>query len=137
MNYINLKLDKIKNMIININMNIKLPEICPFCGGKIQITELKCETCNAVVSGSFNLGSFSISDEHWEFIRLFIKVRGNLKKMGKILGLSYPTLRARLEEVREVLGFLPSEDEKDDVISELEMGLIDTNEALKKLEESN
>jgi len=118
-------------------MNIKLPEVCPFCGGKIQTTEFKCETCNAIVRGSFDLGSFLISDEHWEFIRLFIKVRGNLKKMGKILGLSYPTLSARLEEVREVLGFLPSEDEKDDVISELEMGLIDTNEALKKLEEDN
>ncbi len=118
-------------------MNIKLPEVCPFCGGKIQITEFKCETCNAIVSGYFNLGSFPVSDEHWEFIYLFIKVRGNLKKMGSILGLSYPTLRAKLEEVREVLGFSPSEDEKDDVISELEMGLIDTNEALKKLEEGN
>ncbi|MCK4572498.1 DUF2089 domain-containing protein [candidate division WOR-3 bacterium] len=115
-------------------MNMKLPERCPFCGGDIKISEFKCSDCDAIVSGSFKWGGIPVSEEQWEFIRLFIRVRGNLKKIGEILDLSYPTVRARLEEVRMALGFPPSECEKDDIISELEMGIIDVEEALRKLE---
>ncbi len=116
-------------------MEKKLPDRCPFCGGVIKITGFKCSECDAVVSGSFEGGGIPVSKEHWEFIRLFIRVRGNLKKVGEIFDLSYPTVRARLEEVRLALGFPPSESERGDVIAELEMGHIDVKEALRRLEE--
>ena len=41
--------------------------------------------------------------EHLDFLRLFVKTRGNLKEVERILGVSYPTVRARLVEVLEAL----------------------------------
>jgi hypothetical protein len=133
-NFFNFTLDKFNIYVINVNMDMKLPEHCPFCGGVIKVTGFRCENCDAVVSGCFEKGGIPVSEEHWEFIRLFIRVRGNLKKMGEIFNLSYPTVRARLEEVREALGFPASMRGKDEIIEELEMGLIDVGEALRRLE---
>ncbi len=134
-NFLNFTLDKVKIYIININM--KLPERCPFCGREIEVREFACGSCGSVVRGCFECGGMFVSEEQWEFVRLFIRVRGNLKRIGEILDLSYPTVRARLEEVRRALGFPAYENRREEVITELERGHIDVNEALGKLKEIN
>lgn len=113
---------------------MKIPEYCPFCGGELKIIEFRCLDCDSSVRGEFDRSDIPVSSEHWDFIRLFLRVRGNLKKMGEILNLSYPTVRSRLEETRRALGFKGEESDSSDVISELEMGHIGVKEALQRLE---
>lgn len=113
---------------------MKIPDSCPFCDGRLKVTEFRCVNCGSTVKGEFNRRVRGVSEDEWEFIKLFMRVKGNLKKVGEILNLSYPTVRSRLEEVRTSLGF-EKEEETGDVISKLEMGKIDVEEALKELEE--
>jgi len=46
-----------------------------------------------------------LPNEQLEFIEVFIKCRGNIKDVEKELGISYPTVRNRLEGVIQALGY--------------------------------
>ena len=78
----------------------KLPTICPSCNGKLKVKELLCEHCGTGVEGIYELPaltSLPVSDQ--QFVLQFIRVSGSLKEMAKHLGLSYPTVRNRLDEI--------------------------------------
>ena len=113
---------------------MKLPDKCPVCGGEIIIERFRCRDCGVSVEGEFTVPRWGLTQEQWDFVRLFLKVRGNLKEMERIMGLSYPTVRARLESVRRALGFSEVEDIKSEVLSALERGEITVEEALERLE---
>ncbi|MBE3598718.1 MAG: DUF2089 domain-containing protein [Limnochordaceae bacterium] len=82
------------------------PGICPVCGARLEVERLRCPTCRTALEGSFALCSFcALSAEQREFAELFIAARGNLREMERMLGLSYPAIRARLESVIEALGY--------------------------------
>lgn len=112
---------------------MKVNNKCPFCGGKIVIKKVKCKDCNIEINGDFELPDYVVDEEVWGFIRLYLKVRGNLKEVERILGLSYPTVRARFEEIRKALGFTEEYDEKSEIINLLEKGEITVDEALERL----
>lgn len=74
--------------------------------------------------------------EHLDFLRLFVKTRGNLKEVERILGVSYPTVRARLDALLKALGY--EEDEGEDrlrVLEALRRGEISVEEAVARLRE--
>jgi hypothetical protein len=78
----------------------KLPTMCPSCNRKLKVKELLCEHCGTEVEGIYELpvlASLPVSDQ--QFILQFIKVSGSLKDMAKHLGLSYPTVRNRLDDI--------------------------------------
>ncbi len=109
---------------------------CPVCGEEMYIVSLRCPGCETEVKGTFYLDEFfKLSREQLNFIKLFIKNRGNLSDLGKELNLSYPTLRNRLNEIARTLGY-PVEEEKVDrieVLEKLERGEISSQEAIKLL----
>ena len=77
---------------------------CPACGGPILVTECQCTKCHLQMRGEFLPGSFStLSEDQLTFIRVFLRARGNLSEMERILGISYPTIRNKLEEINSVL----------------------------------
>lgn len=83
----------------------ELPTQCPSCGSTLAITRMTCISCGTEVSGSFSLSRLaSLREPHASLLELFLRVRGNVKDMEKILGLSYPTVRKRLEEAFEAAG---------------------------------
>lgn len=83
---------------------LKLFDKCPACGGPIIISECKCENCNLVMRGEFQPGPFSIlSEDQLTFVRVFLRARGNLSEMEKVLGVSYPTIRNKLDEINTTL----------------------------------
>lgn len=83
---------------------IKLFESCPACGGQIVITECKCSNCNLEMRGEFGLGPFNrLSEDQLTFVQVFLRTRGNLSEVEKILGVSYPTIRNKLDEVNRKL----------------------------------
>ncbi len=65
---------------------------------------LRCEACETEVEGLFALPALaSLGPDDQEFIVEFIKASGSLKEMAVLLGVSYPTVRNRLDEVIEKL----------------------------------
>lgn len=108
---------------------------CPVCSSKLKVTKLKCDECGTVVENAFELSKFDyLNSEQLYFIEVFLKSRGNIKDVEKELGISYPTVRAKLDEVITSLGYAvlkqkPSVDKKD-VVDMLEKGEITADEAL-------
>lgn len=110
---------------------------CPVCGKPMEVTKLSCKYCDTHIEGHFTLCKFcKLSDEQKYFIEVFIKNRGNIKEIEKELGISYPTVRNKLENVIEALGYSPeytSRVNKKEVLEKLSSGEINSQEALKLL----
>lgn len=87
---------------------------CPVCGEAFEVTELQCPSCHTKLSGNFELCKFcKLTPEQRDFAEIFIKNRGNIRDVEKELGISYPTVRSRLENVIRALGY--PVDESDNV----------------------
>jgi hypothetical protein len=85
----------------------KLFNQCPSCGGQLIITECKCPACQLQMRGEFQSGQLStISDEELTFIKVFLAARGNLTEVERVLGISYPTIRNKLDEINNSLNGL-------------------------------
>ena len=81
-----------------------LPTNCPSCQNHLIVKRLRCESCETEVEGLYPLPPLaSVPQEDQGFILQFMKVSGSLKDMAKLLGVSYPTVRNRLDEVIERL----------------------------------
>jgi hypothetical protein len=81
-----------------------LPSHCPSCGGNLGVKRLRCKTCETEVEGSYSLPHLvRLSRDDQEFVLDFVKASGSLKEMAKIMGVSYPTVRNRLDEIIERL----------------------------------
>ena len=76
-------------------MEKKLPKICPSCGGTLRVHAMRCAACDTSIEGDYRLPALMrLSD-----VRDFVLCRGSLKEMASRMGLSYPTVRNRLDEV--------------------------------------
>lgn len=79
---------------------------CPVCGGGLEVARLECPECGSALEGRFRPCRFcQLSREQQQFIEVFIACRGNIKDVERVLGISYPTVRNRLEQVIESLGY--------------------------------
>jgi hypothetical protein len=66
----------------------------------MRVTLLECPSCGTEVQGDFEPGRFaSLTEAQMDFLELFIKSRGSLKDVGKLLNISYPTARNRLDDL--------------------------------------
>ena len=84
----------------------KMPSRCPACGSALVVEVLRCPECKTAVEGHYALARFLLlSPEQMQFCELFLRSRGNLKEMGNLLGISYPTARNRLDELLIALGY--------------------------------
>jgi len=83
---------------------------CPVCAGELAISRLHCRTCGTTLEGEFGVGRFGkLSREQMAILESFLRSRGNLKEMERALGISYPTVRARVEALVQALGLADSE----------------------------
>jgi hypothetical protein len=78
---------------------------CPVCEGELAITRLHCRTCGTALEGEFGVGRFGrLSREQLALLESFLRSRGNLKDLERELGISYPTVRGRVESLLRALG---------------------------------
>jgi hypothetical protein len=78
---------------------------CPVCEGELAITRLHCRTCGTALEGVFGVGRFGrLSREQLTLLESFLRSRGNLKDLERELGISYPTVRGRIEALLRALG---------------------------------
>lgn len=83
-----------------------MPHRCPVCDHEMKISRLACTFCPTKIEGEFSSCKFCrLPSEQLVFIESFIKCRGNIKEVEKELGISYPTVRSRLDSVIEALGY--------------------------------
>jgi hypothetical protein len=82
----------------------QLPTICPSCARVLTAKRLSCEHCGTEVEGAFELPALArLSAEEQGFLLQFLKADASLKEMARILRLSYPTVRNRLDAIIERL----------------------------------
>ena len=77
----------------------------PTCHHALTVTELSCRTCGTRVSGQFRRCEFcGLDDEQRALLRVFLATRGNVKEIERFHGVSYPTARARLDDLIGAVG---------------------------------
>ena len=116
----------------------KLARNCPYCDGTMEVERLKCTSCDVVIEGNIQIPRLArLSAEERSFIEMFVRSSGSLKAMASKLGVSYPTVRNRLNKVIEAL---QEEEEKEvdarrAILDAIEEGKITVDEAIKLLQE--
>lgn len=82
---------------------------CPYCQQAMTVSRMTCHTCQIAIEGTFptaRLGNLPL--EHQRFVEMFVLASGNLKEIAEQTGVSYPTVRSRLDKViaalREEIG---------------------------------
>jgi len=113
---------------------------CPICGELLEATRLYCPRCDTTIEGHFALGRFHrLTSEQLSFAEAFIRCAGKINRVGQELGISYPTVRGRLDDLIRALGYetrqetpLSSEQRKE-ILTRLAEGEINSDEAIRLL----
>jgi hypothetical protein len=110
---------------------------CPYCSGPLRITRLTCEDCGMGLEGEFATPRLSrLGPEEQRFVELFVLASGSLKQMAELLGISYPTVRGRLDKL---IGHLKEEQERDEarkkrILEDIEAGRIPPKQGMRMIE---
>jgi hypothetical protein len=85
---------------------------CPVCSGELAVTRLRCTSCGTTLEGEFSVGRFArLGRDQMALLESFLRSRGNLRDIEREMGISYPTVRARVEALVRALGFGPRTDD--------------------------
>ena len=88
---------------------------CPICSSELAVTRLHCASCGTTLEGDFSVGRFGrLNRDQVILLESFLRSRGNLREMERELGISYPTVRSRVEALVRALGFGPRPDDDDE-----------------------
>jgi hypothetical protein len=115
---------------------------CPVCHDDLVVTRLACRNCGTTLEGRFTLERLAqLAPEQLHFVETFIRCEGKIGRVQEELGISYPTVRSRLEEVIRALGYevgeepTISEEQRQEVLERLSRKEISSDEALRLLQE--
>lgn len=113
---------------------------CPACQGPLRPAVLECRSCGVKVEGPFQFNEFaSLSADDLHLLRIFVMSEGRVREMEAPLGLSYPTIRARLSALREkIQGAAPAPaatkvETIDGILDELQHQTIEFDEAMRRI----
>ena len=108
---------------------------CPRCERTLQIAKMVCPSCKLLMEGNFEVPAVArLSLEDQVFVIAFIRHHGSIKKMESLFGISYPTVKNRLNAIGAALDKsfeAPSPNLK--VLEELAAGMISVDQALARL----
>ena len=133
------------------------PTPCPACKGRLYPRLLKCADCGLEVTTRYASNEFAdLEPDQLHLLRIFVLCEGHIRDMEAALGVSYPTVKARLQALRARLG-LSGDNERGDaasaspppaksddkpalndvgaVLSALEKGSIDYDAAMRRIRE--
>lgn len=111
---------------------------CPICDTRLRVTELTCPSCSTKIVSDLTTCPFcNLPSDALAFLWAFLKSRGNIKEVEKDLGISYPTVRKRLDELLAHLGLESGPDaasaQRLEVFERLRKGEISVDEAVAAL----
>ena len=94
----------------------RLPTSCPSCNSDLRVAQLACPDCGTAVHGDYLLPALSrLDNEDQQFALAFIRCSGSLKEMARLYGVSYPTVRNRLDDLIARLNRIVETQEKESV----------------------
>ncbi len=111
---------------------------CPVCQYKLTLARLKCNGCGVALEGNFNLPRLArLSPEYIALAEQMILCGGNLKDLATEVGVSYPTLRRRVDDLIENLKSIKNADDKviSSILEGIEKGAISAEEGVRKIKE--
>ena len=112
---------------------------CPSCETAMEVRRLECPACGVAVEGRFDAGPLArLSPEQLTFVEVFLRNRGKIKDVESDLGISYPTVVSKLNDVLVALGFEAGEDPREaerrqHVLDDLAAGRLSAAEAAEQL----
>ena len=110
---------------------------CPVCDGRLEPVKLKCASCEMAMEGRFPISKLGLlpSDQQ-QFIEAFLVGRGSIKEVEKELGISYPTVRKKLDEVIDALGYAPrvKRQEQLEILDAIEYGEMSPQEGIAAMQ---
>ena len=111
---------------------------CPVCEAALKVTELSCTSCRSRLITELETCAFcNLSPDLYRFLEIFLKSRGNIKEVEKELGISYPTVRKRLDDLLATLGLeartAPPAGKRTEVFEKLRKGEISVDDAVGEL----
>lgn len=116
--------------------------LCPICQSNLEVTRLHCRNCDTALEGHFNLGRlYHLNKEQLEFVEIFIRCEGKITRVEQEMGMSYPAVRARLNDVIRALGYEVGETDRDElsdeerraILGEVAAGKISAEDAVELL----
>ncbi len=125
-------------------MKIHSHIVCPSCRGPLVPVKLHCDACGISVAGRFAQNEFAaLGEDDLHFLRIFVLCEGRIRDMESALGVSYPTIKARLAQLKATLSAgriavsgepaAPRESSVTSVLQDLETGHVSYDEAMASL----
>lgn len=115
---------------------VRFTRKCPYCYGEMVVVRLRCRHCGVAVDGAFESSPLTLlTPDLQELVAQYLLLDGSLKDLAAAKGVSYPTIRARMDKVIEALKAAsgsprpPEEERRQNVLEALEKGEISADEA--------
>ncbi len=118
--------------------NLRVLGQCPACGGILTVRRLQCTDCDTAIEGNFTLTRFDLlTPEQITFLELFLRARGNIREVERAMGLSYPAVRSRLDQMLRALNLDADNDgrhtEQLHVLDAVKRGELSVDQAAEQL----
>jgi hypothetical protein len=112
-------------------------------GSAVEIERVRLVEQDVAIEGPFELPPLArLSSEDQTFVAAFVRCHGSIKEMERLFGVSYPTIKNRLQRIGAQLPFVelaPAAGEAippaSDLLSRLERGVLSVSEVLARLRE--
>ncbi|MCJ7425681.1 MAG: DUF2089 domain-containing protein [Dehalococcoidales bacterium] len=105
-------------------------------GAPVVVERVRLAESGIAIEGEFELPPLArLSAEDQIFVTAFVLCHGSIKEIERIFGVSYPTVKNRLNRLANKLEFVESFDfpDEEDVLAQLESGDINAEEAIRRL----
>ena len=106
-------------------------------GQPILVERVRMIEKNIVIEGSFELPQLAqLSAEDQVFVTAFLRCHGSIKEMEQIFGVSYPTIKSRLNRIAQSLEFVETNPapSRTEILDRLKRGEINAEDAVRELE---
>ena len=106
-------------------------------GSPLLVERVRLPEKQIAIEGSFTLPELArLALEDQIFVAAFVRSHGSIKEMEQTFGVSYPTIKARLNRIAGQLEFVETDPSpsRADILARLKNGEIDAEEAIRTLE---
>jgi hypothetical protein len=106
-------------------------------GQPMVIERVRLTDKDIAIEGCFELPQLArLNQEDQVFITAFVRCHGSIKEMEQIFGVSYPTIKSRLNRIAASLEFVETNPAppRSEVLDRLDRGEIDAEDAIRELE---
>ena len=107
-------------------------------GAAIVVERVRLVDKDIAIEGAFELPELArLAAEDQVFVAAFVRSHGSIKEMEQVFGVSYPTIKARLNRIAANLSFVETNPapSSGDVLERLTRGEIDAEAAIRELEQ--